>query len=72
MTIQTLLKQSGIKYTRHDAQKIGLSIMAKAMSKKVKWTKKEELIEVNDYPEEFKEEMIQIAIEHFKNKTTKK
>lgn len=68
MTIQTLLKQSGIKYTRQDAQKIGLSIMANAMSKKVKWTKKEELVEVNDYPEDFTPTMQETLIQYFKTK----
>lgn len=68
MTIQTLLKQSGVKYHRNDAGRIGILIMKKAKEDGVLWTKKQELIEVNDFPETFIEKMQDIAIQYFKTK----
>ncbi len=46
--------------------------MNRARDKKIKWTKKKELIEVNDYPEEFIPEMQQLLVSHFANKKSKK
>jgi hypothetical protein len=72
MTINQLLRTGGIPFTRQDAIILGEKIKKAAKSKSIHYTKVEELVQVNDYPEEFKEEMITIAIDHFKNKTTKK
>lgn len=71
MTIHELLKQSGVKYTRQDARKLGMTIMRKAGEKKVKWTKKEELVEVNNFPETFTSEMQQIVADYFTSKQEK-
>lgn len=71
MTLYELLKQSGISFTRRDAAHIGLRVMTKAKERKVKWTKKEEMIPVNDFPEEFIPEMQDVLISHFANKKSK-
>lgn len=72
MTLHELLKQSGLSFTRKDAERIGLKVMTKAKEQKVRWTKKQELIEVNDYPAEFVSEMQQLLISHFSNKKSAK
>lgn len=46
-------------------------IMKKATQDKVKWTKKEELVEVNDFPEDFIPEMQQIISQYFTTKAQK-
>ena len=46
--------------------------MRKAGEKKIKWTKKEELVEVNDYPESFVTEMQQIVAQYFTDKISAK
>ena len=71
MTINQLLRTGGVPFTRKDAQVLGEKVKSLAKKKNIHYTKVEELVQVNDYPEEFKEEMITIAIEHFKNKTIK-
>lgn len=71
MSIQELLKQSGLEYHRKDGFKLGLIIMGAAKKKKVKWTKKMEMIEVNDFPKEFVPEMQDILIQYFSSKKPK-
>ena len=68
MTINQLLRTGGVPFTRKDAQILGEKVKALAKKKNIHYTKVEELVPVNDYPESFSEEMITIAIEHFKNK----
>ena len=72
MTINQLLRQSGVPFTRRDATELGEKVKRAAKEKGYRYTKKEELIPVNDYPPEFQEEMITIAINHFTAKTNKK
>ncbi len=71
MTINELLKQSKVVFRRNDAVVLGLQIMSKAKEKNVKWVKKEELVQVNDFPESFTSEMQQIVINYFSSKTKK-
>lgn len=71
MSIQELLKQSGIDFRRKDALKISNLIIKKAKEKGVRWVKKEELVEVNDYPQGFAPEMQDILIQYFSSKSQK-
>lgn len=71
MSIQELLKQSGIDFRRKDALKISHLIIRKAKEKGVLWVKKQELVEVNDYPQEFSAEMQDILIQYFSSKKPK-
>ena len=71
MTIKELLKQSGITHSQKDEGRLGLRIRQKAWEEKIRWTKKEEIIQVNDYPPEFEDQMQEMAIQYFKNKTVK-
>lgn len=71
MTVKQFLAQSGINFHQADCGRLGRLIMTKAREKKVRWGKKEEVTTVNDYPEEFLQEMEQIAIDYFKKRTEK-
>ena len=71
MTINQLLRQSGVAFNRKDAQIIGEKIKSLAKQKGIRYTKIEELVPVNDYPYDFQQDMEQIAIEHFTKKGKK-
>lgn len=72
MSIQELLKLSGVEYHRQDAFNLGLMIMSKAKEKKVKWVKKQEMVEVNDFPDDFLPEMQETLIKYFSSKNKDK
>lgn len=72
MTINQLLRQGNVPFSRHDAARIGEKVKFAAKAKGITYKKIEELVQVNDYPIDFQEEMITIAIEHFKAKNSKK
>ncbi len=71
MTTQELLDKSGLKYARWDVSRVGKIINTKAKAAKITWAKKEQVIQVNDYPDEFVPTMQQILIEFFKSKSQK-
>lgn len=71
MTINKILEESGFKVHRNDAGKIGMLAMAKAKEKKVKWGKKPEMVEVNDYPDELVPDIQTIVIDYFTAKNKK-
>lgn len=65
MTIQQLIKNSGVKFTRKDGSRLGDRIARRAKVCNVKVTTTIEPVEVNDYPESFVNEMQDIAIVYF-------
>lgn len=70
MTVTELIKQSGVKYKRKDLSVLGKIIQNKAREQKVRWTKVDEVISVNDFPETFIEEMQNTVADYFTSKTT--
>lgn len=69
MSINELLKQSGVKFNQKDAMRLGKLVMNKAKESGVRWQKKKELVDVNDFPETFAGQMQETAINYFKSKT---
>ena len=64
MTVKELLEAAGVKYTKRIASQIGEKISKKAKSDRIKFTQKQEFINVSDYPPDFVPEMERIAIEY--------
>ncbi len=64
MTLSQLITASGAKITQKDKSKIGWAIRRKAGELKVKFTKVDEIISVNNYPESFIKEMETIVINY--------
>lgn len=68
MTLTQILKQGGKFYKKKDASNIGHLISIAAKEKNIKWNKVEEPVMVNDYPEEFSEEMRNIIAAYYQRK----
>jgi hypothetical protein len=73
MTIQTLMsamlaQQPELKLSKKDYSKIGHAVMLRAKQSKVRWTKVEEIAQVNDFPESFADEMREVVEEYLRGK----
>ena len=65
MTVKELLTSSGLKFTQKDCSHIGNIVSDRAKASNIGIKKKPEIVDVNDYPEDFVVEMQNIAIEYF-------
>ena len=65
MTVNEILKQSGLKYRGVDAIRLGIMFMSKAKKAKVRSEKKDEVIQVNDFPESIVPDLQEIVIQYF-------
>lgn len=76
MTIDELLKLSGIPYKQDDASRIGVQVLKLAKEAKLKIRRKKQMsgnykFSVNDYPESFLPVMQDKVIEYFTSKPIK-
>jgi hypothetical protein len=68
MTLKQLIKSSGVQLSSKDCSIIGHIITSLAKTNNVTYTKVDEVIKVNNYPDEFTTQMEDIVIEFIKNK----
>lgn len=64
MTVRQLLAAGNLNLTKKQRQRLGHLISEKAKLRNVDIKRVEETIEVNDYPDEFVEEMQQTSIDY--------